>query len=219
LGENSKRRLLTASIDRGQDTGSEFWIPDRDSLGNPIDPSLIEAAHSLWQRTRLVVLRYLGEDTEGAEILESAVDSASRIINDRTAIQSLERYLVRSVTRESIRRLRKQRRIEYMDDSAIERLAGAATHDEEHRLDSAKRFELFRACLDERGREMFDLRVVGFRWRQIAKLTRYADGHSARVQFDRHVERAMKRFKAHQDLRLKRPSGESDRSKDSDDRI
>jgi DNA-directed RNA polymerase specialized sigma24 family protein len=198
---------------------SKLWIPDRDSLGNPIGPTLIEAAHRVWERTRFATLRYLGEDTEAAEILESAVDSASRVMHGQQAIQSLERYLLRSVARESIRRLRKQRRIEYMDGSAIERLASAVALDVEHRLDSARRFELLRACLDERGREMCDLRVLGFGWRSIAKLTGYADAHSARVQFDRRVDGAVKRFKVHQDLRLKRQSGETDRSKDSDDRI
>ena len=48
----------------------KIWIRDRDSLGNTVDHRLIEAAHRIWERARLVVIRYLAEDTEAPEILE-----------------------------------------------------------------------------------------------------------------------------------------------------
>ena len=48
-------------------------------------------------------------------------------------------------------------------------------------LDDAKRIELFRACMDVQGRTMYDLRVLDIEWRTIARLTGYADAHSARV--------------------------------------
>ena len=50
---------------------TRFWIRDQDSLGNVVDRRLIEAAHRIWQRARLAVIRYLGEDTEAAEILRA----------------------------------------------------------------------------------------------------------------------------------------------------
>lgn len=125
-----------------------MWLPDRDSLGNPVDQRLLEAAHKVWARARLAVIRYLGEDVDAAEILETAVDCASRAMSTRGPIEFVEAYLLRSVARESIRRLRKHRRVQYMEGLDIEHIAGAVSLDVDRHLDSAKRFELFRACLD-----------------------------------------------------------------------
>src|SRR5271166_6129674 len=65
-------------MDQRKDAQSRLWIRNRDSLGNMIDDKLIEAAHRVWERARLVVIRYLAEDTEAPEILDDAVDAASR---------------------------------------------------------------------------------------------------------------------------------------------
>lgn len=61
--------------------------------------------------------------------------------------------------------------------------------------DDTRRIELFRACMDEQGRTMFDLRVLNYKWRTIARLTGYADAHSARVVFRRKMDRALERFR------------------------
>lgn len=110
---------------------------------------------------------------------------------------------MKSVTRESIRRLRKTPRIAYLDTEDVERLAGASFTDVERQLDNAKRIEALRACLDERGRTMCDLRIMDFSWGRIAKLTGYRDAHTAEVQFRKKVDKALKRFRAYQELRLK----------------
>jgi DNA-directed RNA polymerase specialized sigma24 family protein len=173
-----------------------------------VDLRLIEAAHKIWGRARLVVIRYLAEDTEAPEILEAAVDSASRAISNHQPIQFFEPYLLRSVARESVRRLRKNKRVEYVGNTDLERLAGAVSGDLDRRLDDAKRIEIFRACLDEQGRTMYDLRVLDFDWRSIAKLTGYADAHSAEVQFRKKFSRALDRFRANYGSRLKPQSSE-----------
>ena len=74
-----------------------------------------------------MVIRYLAEDTEAPEILEAAVDSASRAMGNHQSIQFFEAYLLRSVARESVRRLRKNQRIAYVDNADLERLAGAVS--------------------------------------------------------------------------------------------
>jgi DNA-directed RNA polymerase specialized sigma24 family protein len=179
-----------------------LWIRDRDSLGNAVDRRLIEAAHGVWDRARLLVIRYLAEDTEAAEILEAAVDSASRALSRRESIQFFDRYLLRSVARECIRRHRRNQRIEYVDSANMERLAGALSTDVDGQLDDAKRIEALRACMDERGRTMYDLRVLGFKWRSIARLTGYADAHTAEVQFRRKIDKALERLRACHEARL-----------------
>ncbi len=190
------------------DSQIRLWIRDRDSLGNTVDLRLIEAAHKIWGRARLVVIRYLAEDTEAPEILEAAVDSASRAISNHQPIQFFEPYLLRSVARESVRRLRKNKRVEYVGNTDLERLAGAVSGDLDRRLDDAKRIEIFRACLDEQGRTMYDLRVLDFDWRSIAKLTGYSDAHSAEVQFRKKFSRALDRFRANYGSRLKPQSSD-----------
>jgi len=195
-------------MNQRNDAQARLWFRDRDSVGNTIDHRLIEAAHRVWERARLMVIRYLAEDTEAAEILESAVDSASRLITNDHAIEFFEAYLLKSVARESVRRRRRNRRIAYVDEAELERLAGAASINLERQLDNATRIEGFRACMDEQGRTMYDLRVLGFNWRRIARLAGYSDGHSAEVQFRRKMDRALERFCTSNDSRWKTRSSE-----------
>jgi hypothetical protein len=191
-----------------KDAQTRFWIRDRDSLGNTIDHRLVEAAHRVWRQARLVVTAYLADDTDAADILEAAVDSASRAIAKHRSIKFFEAYLLRSVTRESLRRLRRHQRIAYVDVADLDRLAGAVdtATDLDRQLDAGKRIEIFRACMDEHGRTMYDLRVVDFDWRTIARLAGYADAHTAEVQFRKKINRALERFHAHHNARLKRQS-------------
>lgn len=195
-------------MNQRKDAQTRLWIRNPDSLGNVVDHRLIEAADRVWERARLVVARYLSEDTEAAEILEAAVDSASRAMVNQQSIQFFEAYLLRSVARESVRRLRKNRRTAYVHNADLERLAGAVSNDLDRRLDDAKRIEVFRACMDEHGRKMYDLRVLDYDWRSIARLMGYADAHSAEVQFHKKIDKALNRFRAYHESRLKPPGGE-----------
>ena len=195
-------------MDQRSDAKRKFWIRSQDRLGNAIDSRLIEAADRVWERARLVVIRYLAEDTEAPEILEYAVDSTSCAMNGRKSIKFLDAYLLKSVARESVRRLRRNRRIAYVDDADLERLAATTSTDLDRQLDNAKRIEILRACMDELGRTMYDLRVLKYNWRSIAKLTGYTDAHSAEVQFRKKIKKALDRFRAFHDSRLKPPGGE-----------
>jgi hypothetical protein len=190
-------------MNQRRDAQTRLWIRERDSLGNPVDHRLIEAAYRIWERARLVVIRYLTDDTEAPEILEGAVDSASRVMGSRQSIQFFEAYLLKSVMRESFRRLRRNQRIEYVDGTDLERLTSPVSTDLDRQLDDAKQLEFFRACLDDVGRAMYDLRVTDHSWRRIAKLTGFADAHSAEVQFGKKFDKAMDRFRAYHKSRLK----------------
>lgn len=187
---------------------TKFWIRNRDSLGNTVDNRLIEAANRVWERVRMVVIRYLAEDTDAPEILEAAVDSASRVMGKQQSIHFFEAYLLRSVARESISRLRKNQRIVYVDSADLERLAGATSTDLDRQLHDAKRIEVLRACMDEQCRMMYDLRALDYDWRSVARLIGYADAHSAEVQFRKKINKALDRFRAYHATRLKSPGGE-----------
>jgi len=84
----------------------------------------------------------------------------------------------------------------------LEGLAGTGTADLDRQLDDAKRIEQLRACMDEQCRTMYDLRLLDYDWRSIARLTGYLDAHSAEVQFRKKLNKALDRFKAY---RVSRP--------------
>jgi hypothetical protein len=56
-------------MNQRKDAQTRLWIRNRDSLGQMVDRGLIEAAHLVWERARLVVIRYLAEDTETTQRL------------------------------------------------------------------------------------------------------------------------------------------------------
>ena len=189
------------------DAQMRLWIRSPDSLGNEVDRRLIEAAHRVWERARFVVIRYLAEDTETAEILEEVVDSASCSRNGHGSIQNLDAYLLKSVARESIRRRRKNRRIKFVDPTDLERLAGAVAYDWDRALDDEKWMDLLLASLDARGREMFQYRVLEYDWRFIADVMGYSNYHSAEVQFRKKLDKALKRIQVHHRLKSKKSYG------------
>ncbi len=189
------------------DAQMRLWIRSPDSLGNEVDRRLIEAAHRVWERARFVVIRYLAEDTETAEILEEVVDSASCSRNGHGSIQNLDAYLLKSVARESIRRRRRNRRIKFVDPTDLERLAGAIAYDWDRALDDEKWMDLLLASLDARGREMFQYRVLEYDWRFIADVMGYSNYHSAEVQFRKKLDKALKRIQVHHRLKSKKSYG------------
>ena len=85
----------------------------------------------------------------------------------------------------------------------VERLASPVSSNLDRQLDDAKQLEFFRACMDDVGRTIYDLRVTNHSWRRIAKLTGYADAHSAEVQFRKKFNKALDRFRAYHKSRLK----------------
>ncbi|HJT71305.1 MAG TPA: hypothetical protein VJ731_13990 [Terriglobales bacterium] len=183
-------------MDQRNDAQTRLWIPQRDSLGNTVDTRLIAAAHQIWDRARMVVIRYLADDTDAAEIVEAAVDSASRRMGNHHTIQCFEAYLYRSVVRESIRRFKRNQKISYLDNGSLERIAAPVSLDLDRILDEVNRLELLRACMDHACRTMYDLRVMEYDWRSIAQHMGYADAHTAEVQFRKKVDRALDRLRA-----------------------
>ena len=191
-------------MSRRDDSQARLFIRNPDSHGNEVDLELIKAAHRLWESARLIVIRYLIEDTEAADILEAVVDAASCSRNDRPSIQHLDAYILRSVARESIRRRRKRRIVTYVDPTDLDRLAGAITYDWDRQLDDEKWIDLLRASLDPKGREMLGHRILEYDWSFIAGVMGYATAHSAEVQFRKKIDKALERIHAHHSLKRKR---------------
>jgi hypothetical protein len=84
-------------------------------------------------------------------------------------------------------------------------LAGAVAYDWDSRLDDEKSMELLRASLDPKGREMLDYRVLEYDWHFIAVRLGYSSAHSAEVQFQKKIEKALARIQIHHGLTVKAP--------------
>jgi hypothetical protein len=193
-------------MDQQKDFKGRVNIGDQDSFGNTIDLRLIAAAEAVWERACLLVIRYLADDTDAPAILETVVDAASRAMAKNRPIKSFEAYLLKGVARESLRRRRRNQRIQYVDGADLERLACPVFTDLDRELDNAKRLKIFRACMDEDGRTMYDLRSLNSGWQWIAELMGYADAHSAEVQFGKKMDKALERYRTYHNSRLKRQS-------------
>ena len=195
---------LVVPMMRPEHVRSPFWVRNPDSVGNDVPAYLVEAAERVWERARLVVVRYLADDTEAAEILERAVDAASRAQNGNGAISHVDAYLLKSVARESIRRLRTRPALVPIPDADLERLANATQDDRERQLDDHKLMMLLRASLDEKGRQMLEYRLLEFDWTVIAATVGYSNAHSAEVQFRKKLDHALARMEAHHGVKINR---------------
>src|ERR1700693_3869890 len=193
-------------MDQQKDFKTRVNIGDRDSLGKTVDLRLMAAAQAVWERACLLVIRYLAADTEAPEILEIGVDGAARAMTKNKPIKSFDAYLLKGVARESLRRRRRNQRIQYVDGADLERLAGRVSTDLDGQLGYAKRLKILRACMDDDGRTMYDFRTLDFGWRWIAELMGYADAHSAEVQYGKKMDKALERYRADHNTRLKRQS-------------
>ncbi len=172
-----------------------FWLSSTD--GEPVDPALAAAAERVWSRARIIVIRYLGEDTDVAEILETVVRAVAQT-HKKNEIRYFDAYLLRSVAHEAVRRKQKNSRITYVDSQVLERLAGGVQPDLSQALDDEKQLTLFYACLDEKGRSMFDFRCLDYSWKEIAIALDYADAHTAEVQFGKKINAALRRMRGSQ---------------------
>lgn len=182
---------------QGKDAQSRLWIPDADSDGNCVSPRLKEAGARVWEHARRIVIRYLGEDSEAAEILEGVIERACR---SAAEIRNVDSYLLTAVARETVGRKRRQQRIKLFDPVGLQKLAASVAHQSaEERIDEKRRLDLFRASLDAKGLEMFERRVLKQDWRQIAAELGYANAHSAEVQFKKKTDRARARIMAKHD--------------------
>jgi hypothetical protein len=190
---------------RPEHAKSPFWVRNPDSGGNHVPSYLIDAAERIWERTRLIVIRYLADDTEAAEILERAVDAASRAQNGNGAISHTDAYLLKSVARESIRRLRTRPALIPIPDTDLERLASSTHDDRERQLDDHKLMMLLRASLDPRGRQMLEYRLLDFDWSAIASAVGYGSAHSAEVQFRKKLDQALSRMEIRHGVKVNRP--------------
>ena len=158
---------------------------------------VLEAAHRTWDRARLVVVRFMGEDSEAAEIVEEVAQATSRSMEVNGAVRSIESYLLKSVAREAIRRKKRAGRLVLVEPSNLEILAGSTSQNYEEHLDRDRFIAQLRGAMDSKTLALFEYRRLDYSWKEIALALNYANAHSAEVQFQKGLSRALKRIKSY----------------------
>lgn len=177
-----------------------LWISSPDGDGNEVHPMVLEAAHRTWARARLVVVRFMGEDSEAAEIVEVVAQATSRSIELNGAVRSIESYLLKSVAREAVRRKKRAGKMILVEPSSLELLAGSKSEHYEERLDRDRFIAQLRGAMDSKSLALFEYRRLDYSWKEIALALNYANAHSAEVQFQKGLSRALKRIKTYSRL-------------------
>lgn len=172
-----------------------LWISSPDGDGNEVHPMVLEAAHRTWERARLVVVRLMGEDSEAAEIVEVVAQATSRSIELNGAVRSIESYLLKSVAREAVRRKKRAGKVILVEPSNLELLAGSKSEHYEEHLDRDRFIAQLRGAMDSKTLALFEYRRLDYSWKEIALALNYASAHSAEVQFQKGLSRALKRIK------------------------
>lgn len=189
-------------MDERKKAPRKLWIRNPDGNGNEVDLALIKAAHRIWERARLIVVRLIGDDDDAPEIVERVVHAASRTMNGQNSIEALDAYLLCSVKNEAVRYRKRAQRVVYIEPGELERIALSRDEDLDKTIDGKRIFSRFYACMDEQTRTMFDFRRLRWTWKKIAKALDYGSGHSAEVQFGKGLQKALTRYH----LMGKRPS-------------
>jgi DNA-directed RNA polymerase specialized sigma24 family protein len=174
---------------------ARLWIRNPDDRGNAVDERLIAAAHQVWPRARLIVIRYLGDDDEAPQIVETVVHRASRALAGNGQVALPEQYLLKAIARASLREFNSRKRFVQLETSLLERLPSPHWQDSENRAVNRRLVEQLKARMDTKTRRMFELRCLDFDWGSIADALSFGSGHSAEVQFRKGVEAARKRLK------------------------
>ncbi len=174
-----------------------FWINDRDHHGRPLEPSVIQAARSVWGRACRSVSQLLRDPGRAPEIIEMVAAAVSRRLR-RTGldpIRDVESYLywacVRRAERIVVRESREQTGHE---TAALESLAANTAG--QKKVDPADKLYVkeILSLVDSPTRELFLMRAAGYPWGEIAKMRGYANAHSAEVQFGKKWKAAMARI-------------------------
>jgi hypothetical protein len=178
------------------DRGPLWWDRELDPTGRPIRLDVRFAACEVWNDACNQTRALLGESCEAAGLMERSVVQISRYLNRRGLpmfSQDTDGLLMCAFCRALRRYVAKLRRIELMHDLSevsAPRPARSCPSEEDCRLDAEKAAQQ----LNERGRQMYDLRQAGFEWKEIAAILN-TTGAAARAEFSRELKRAKLKVK------------------------
>jgi len=154
------------------DPRPDLWIADRDDSQRPVDPALIQAAHSIWPRAYQMVRDALRDGSGAAELLERVVleIAASQHDGRLTELHSPKSLMLTRVYQRLLNEIRRNRRIAYVGTtSELDTLYGAKDG-RVTGVDQIYRQVLLAqllALMDEQSRQVMMLRLMDYRWAEI----------------------------------------------------
>lgn len=176
----------------------DFWIDGRAGKPNAINVALVRAAAELWPRVFQIVTYALNDGASAAELLEQVVHEIAESQAEGKLPKELEApraLLLTRLQQRLINHLHREQRISYvgtvfqLDES--NRTGGSPNHDERQVHDNILMAQAL-ALIDGSARRLLTLRLMGFKWSEIGRLTGDRTGtvrERFRVALNRLIER------------------------------
>lgn len=171
-----------------------WWDRDCDQFGNQIRSDVREAAHRVWKRVQYEVGVILGDTSEAAELLESAVAMVSVYLNRRNAPAHDPSGLLVVAFHRLVRRLARRRgRIETKGGiGELAKMVQAPSWSDE--VERRILLEEIICQLSRANQGIVRLRLRGHSWEQIARMLS-TTAAAARRNLYRDLRRAAAQFR------------------------
>jgi hypothetical protein len=169
-----------------------WWDRDTDEqTGGPLRPDVRAAAQRVWAWVGRKSNEILGDVSDAAEVLEAAVRAVSRYLDKRNvALDSSDPSgLLILASYRSLRRIAKRRRRIELIGSTSELTEMLRSPDWHKEIDGQLFLEELARELSPRTRGILRLRIAGYDWNEIARMTRVSSSN-LRASFWRDVRRA-----------------------------
>lgn len=154
----------------------DFWIDGRNGELHPVDGALLRAAEEVWPRVFQIVSDALNDGASAAELLEQVVHEIAKSQDEDKLPRELHAPRALLLTRLQQRLINhtiRERRITYVGSVRdLEGSFGASStkNQDEQRVHQTILIAQVMALFDDNVRRLMALRLMGYRWNEIARL-------------------------------------------------
>ena len=160
----------------------DFWIDGRAGKPNAIDVALMRAAEEVWPRVFQIVTYALNDGASAAELLEQVVHEIAESQEEEKLPKDLwapRALLLVRLQQRLINHTNRERRITYV--GTVRDLEGSfgarsAANQDELGVYRTVLIAQLAAFFDEHVRRLMVLRLMGYRWSEIARIIREPTG-------------------------------------------
>jgi DNA-directed RNA polymerase specialized sigma24 family protein len=192
------------------------WVWQQYESGASIEADLLGAAERNWARVFAYARRRQQDSARTADILETVLLSLSkaRKANGKpgTSIRNLDNYLYSAFIHRLNRQLAREPHIETVGSlHDLDVLSGIRTSAVSPFIEDELLIKELMGYMDERTKRMFSLRMMGYSWKEIARILKNT-ANSAQVLFNQGLKKARSRV-----MKLKRTKDTSGKAGGTDE--
>ena len=192
------------------------WVWQQYESGTSIEADLLGAAERNWARVFAYARRRQQDSARTADILETVLLSLSnaRKANGKpgTSIRNLDNYLYSAFIHRLNRQLAREPHIETVGSLRdLDALSGIRTSAVPPFIEDELLIKELMGYMDERTKRMFSLRMMGYSWKEIARILKNT-ANSAQVLFNQGLRKARSRV-----MKLKKPKDTSGKAGGTDE--